>query len=395
MNQYAISTPEGTRDRLFAATRMFRQNEKRIRDLFEARGYDEIITPSLEYYDVFTQAGSSIGQEKMYKLTDRNGRLLVLRPDNTTPIARVVTTKLNDDVLPLRLYYMQKVHRASSFHRGHSTEVMQAGAELLGARGMMADIDILTTAFAALAAVRGETFRIELSYAAIYKELIQSLNVDAETAERIRSNIENKSYAALGDELEPYQDREAYRALKAMPNLFGGSEVLDEPGRFDRQSGRTQWQWHYLKNLIDATTNAGYGENVMIDLGLVQEIDYYTGLMFRGYMGGAGSPVLAGGRYDNLCAKFGRDIPATGFAIDIDALSESVDLKKKVIPQELVFCERSDLKGALNYINTNSELAELAPCDTEKEAMELAKKKGYRTLVIFRDGAVKEVEVQA
>ena len=117
--------------------------------------------------------------------------------------------------------------------------------------------------------------------------------------------------------------------------------------------------------------------------------------MFRGYMGGAGSPVLAGGRYDNLCAKFGRDIPATGFAIDIDALSESVDLKKKVIPQELVFCERSDLKGALNYINTNSELAELAPCDTEKEAMELAKKKGYRTLVIFRDGAVKEVEVQA
>ena len=85
----------------------------------------------------------------------------------------------------------------------------------------------------------------------------------------------------------------------------------------------------------------------------------------------------------------------TGFAIDIDALSESVDLKKKVIPQELVFCERSDLKGALNYINTNSELAELAPCDTEKEAMELAKKKGYRTLVIFRDGAVKEVEVQA
>lgn len=121
----------------------------------------------------------------MYKLTDRNGRLLVLRPDNTTPIARVVTTKLNDDVLPLRLYYMQKVHRASSFHRGHSTEVMQAGAELLGARGMMADIDILTTAFAALAAVRGETFRIELSYAAIYKELIQSLNVDAETAERI------------------------------------------------------------------------------------------------------------------------------------------------------------------------------------------------------------------
>lgn len=179
-----------------------------------------------------------------------------------------------------------------------------------------------------------------------------------------------------------------------MPNLFGGSEVLDELAGLIRQPGVLK-AVAYLKNLIDAITNAGYGENVMIDLGLVQEIDYYTGLMFRGYMGGAGSPVLGGRQIRQSVCQVRRDIPATGFAIDIDALSESVDLKKKVIPQELVFCERSDLKGALNYINTNSELAELAPCDTEKEAMELAKKKGYRTLVIFRDGAVKEVEVQA
>ena len=133
----------------------------------------------------------------------------------------------------------------------------------------------------------------------------------------------------------------------------------------------------------------------MIDLGSVQEIDYYTGMMIRGYMGGAGSPVLVGGRYDNLCAKFGRDIPATGFAIDIDALSDSVDLKKEITAQELVFCEIKDLKAALDYVHDNSQLAELAPCNTEEEAMQMAKKKGYRTLVIFRDGAVKEMEVRA
>ena len=394
MNQYAISTPEGSRDRLFAATRLFRQNERRIRNVLEERGYDEIITPSLEYYDVFVQAGSSIGQEKMYKLTDRNGRLLVLRPDNTTPIARVGTTKRDDDALPLRLYYVQKVHRASSFHRGHSTEVMQAGAELLGAKGMMADLDILTAAFEALAAVKGEPFRIELSHAAIYKALITSLDVDAETAERIRSHIENKSYAALGDELEPYQDREAYRALKAMPTLFGSGEVLEEVARLtDNQEVLDAVS--YLQELIEAITAAGFGENVMIDVGSVQEIDYYTGMMIRGYMGGAGSPVLVGGRYDNLCAKFGRDIPATGFAIDIDALSDSVDLKKEITAQELVFCEIKDLKAALDYVHDNSQLAELAPCNTEEEAMQMAKKKGYRTLVIFRDGAVKEMEVRA
>lgn len=394
MNQYAISTPEGSRDRLFAATRLFRQNERRIRQLLEARGYDEIITPSLEYYDVFVQAGSSIGQEKMYKLTDRNGRLLVLRPDNTTPIARVVTTKLDADALPLRLYYVQKVHRAASFHRGHSTEVMQAGAELLGASGMMADLDILTAAFEALAAVQGEPFRIELGHAAIYKALIASLDVDAETQECIRSHIENKSYAALGDVLEPFQDREAYRALKAMPTLFGGGEVLEEVARLTDNSEVLR-AVEYLRDLMNAITAAGFGENVMIDLGLVQEIDYYTGMMFRGYMGGAGAPVLVGGRYDNLCGKFGRDIPATGFAIDIDALSDSVALKQETTAEELVFCGAGELKRALDYIHESKQLAELAPCDIEAEAEALARRKGYHILVTFQDGNIQKTEVRA
>lgn len=394
MNQYAISTPEGSRDRLFAATRLFRQNERRIRSLLEARGYDEVITPSLEYYDVFVQAGSSIGQEKMYKLTDRNGRLLVLRPDNTTPIARVVTTKLNSDALPLRLYYVQNVHRASSFHRGHSTEVMQAGAELLGARGMMADLDILTAAFEALAAVKGETFRIELSHAAIYKALIASLNVDAETEESIRSHIENKSYAALGDVLEPFRDREAYRALKAMPTLFGGGEVLEEVARLTDNTEVLR-AVEYLKDVIEAISEAGFGENVMIDLGLVQEIDYYTGMMFRGYMGGAGAPVLGGGRYDSLCAKFGRDIPATGFAIDIDELSDSVELKPEKTTEELVFADAGSLKAALEYVHASGKLAELAPCDTMEEALAVARKKGCRALISFANGELTKTEVQA
>ena len=394
MNQYAISTPEGSRDRLFAATSLFRQNEKRIRSLLEARGYDEIITPSLEYYDVFTQAGSSIGQEKMYKLTDRNGRLLVLRPDNTTPIARVASTKLDADAFPLRLYYVQKVHRAGTFHRGHSTEPMQAGAELLGASGMMADLDILTAAFEALAAVQGKIFRIELSHAAIYKALISSLNVDAQTEELIRSLIENKSYAALGDVLEPYSDREAYRALKAMPTLFGGGEVLEEVASLT-DNKEVLDAVAYLRDLIEAITAAGFGENVMIDLGLVQEIDYYTGMMIRGYMGGAGAPVLFGGRYDNLCAKFGRDIPATGFAIDIDGLSDSVELKMEQTAQQLVFCSSADLKKALDYIHNSNKMAELAPCDTREEALQLAKKKGYQTLVTITNGEISTEEVQA
>lgn len=394
MNRYAISTPEGTRDRLFGATRLFRQNERRIRNLFEERGFDEVITPSVEYYDVFTQAQSSLGLERMYKITDRNGRLLVLRPDNTTPIARVVSTKLNEDVLPLRLYYMQKVHRASSFHRGHSTEVMQGGVELMGASGMMADLDILTCAFEALEAVGGNNFRIELGHAGIYRALIRSLDIDREEAENIRRLIENKTYAALRDALEPFKDQEAYHALLAMPTLFGGSDVLDEVKNLTSNE-KVLAATAYLKELMDAIAAAGFADNVMIDLGLVHGMDYYTGMMFCGYMGGAGSTVLQGGRYDHLCGHFGKDIPATGFAIDIDALSGTVELASETAVTELVFTDAANLQTALTYIHESSKTAELAPCDTVEEAMAIAAKKHIPTLVSFAEGTMTKKEVQA
>lgn len=394
MNRYAISTPEGTRDRLFGATRLFRQNERRIRNLFEERGFDEVITPSVEYYDVFTQAQSSLGLERMYKITDRNGRLLVLRPDNTTPIARVVSTKLNEDVLPLRLYYMQKVHRASSFHRGHSTEVMQGGVELMGASGMMADLDILTCAFEALEAVGGNNFRIELGHAGIYRALIRSLDIDREGAENIRRLIENKTYAALRDALEPFKDQEAYHALLAMPTLFGGSDVLDEVKNLTSNE-KVLAATAYLKKLMDAIAAAGFADNVMIDLGLVHGMDYYTGMMFCGYMGGAGSTVLQGGRYDHLCGHFGKDIPATGFAIDIDALSGTVELASETAVTELVFTDAANLQKALTYIHESNKTAELAPCDTAEEAMAIAAKKHIPTLVSFAEGTMTKKEVRA
>lgn len=394
MNRYAISTPEGTRDRLFGATRLFRQNERRIRALLEERGFDEVITPSVEYYDVFTQANSPIGLERMFKITDRNGRLLVMRPDNTIPIARIVATKLDQDALPLRLYYMQKVHRASSFHRGHSTEVMQAGVELMGASGMMADLDILTTAFEALDSVDSGTFRIELGHAGIYRALIRSLDIDREEAENIRRLIENKTYAALRDALEPFRDQEAYHALLAMPTLFGGAEVLEEARKLTSNE-KARKAIDYLERLMSAIAAAGFADNVMIDLGLVHGMDYYTGMMFCGYVGGSGSTVLQGGRYDHLCAKFGKDIPATGFAIDLDELSGSVELKSETTVTELVFTDAASLRKALTYIHDSEKCAELAPCDTWEDAEEVAKKKGISTLVCFAEGTMKKMEVQA
>lgn len=322
MNRYQISTPEGTRDLLFGPARRLRAVEQRVRQSLEDRGYSEVITPAIEYYDVFAQANPAVGQENMLKIVDRAGRICVARPDNTTPIARIAATRLEGAELPVRLYYSQKVFRSIPEGHGHKSEFLQVGAELIGADGLEADLDILTAAFSALEQAEAGSFRIELGHAEIYKALIEALGVDDQTAEDIRRLIENKSFAALGDALAPYQGSAAYQALCAMPQLFGGIEVLDQ---VEHMTGnmRVLAAVAYLRRVYTALEQAGFGESVIIDLGLVHEMDYYTGIMFRGYLGGAGAAILSGGRYNALCAKFGRDMPAAGFGIDVERIAET------------------------------------------------------------------------
>ena len=323
MNRFRISTPEGTRDLLFASCRALRQTENALRTALEERGYSEIITPSVEYFDVFAQANPELDQENMLKIIDRSGRICVARPDNTTPIARIAATRLDDAALPVRLYYSQKVFRSVVGGHGHKGEFLQVGAELIGADGLEADKDILSAAFGALTGTGADNFRIELGHAEIYKALIEELGVDDKTAESVRRLIENKSFAALGDALAPYGDRPAARALRAMPQLFGGMEVLDEVEGLTGNV-RVLGAVSYLRRLYKALDEAGYGSRIMIDLGLVHEMDYYTGVMFRGYIGGAGAAILSGGRYNALCAKFGKDMPAGGFGIDVESVAESL-----------------------------------------------------------------------
>ncbi|MEI3585208.1 MAG: ATP phosphoribosyltransferase regulatory subunit [Agathobaculum sp.] len=315
--------PRGHPDLLFSSCRALRQTENAVRDALEERGYSEIITPAVEYYDVFAQANPELDQDQMLKIIDKSGRICVARPDNTTPIARIAATRLDDAALPVRLYYSQKVFRSVSGDHGHKGEFLQVGAELIGADGLAADKDILSAAFAALSRTGADNFRIELGHAEIYKALIEELGADAASSEAIRRLIENKSFAALGDALQPFGSRPAAKALSAMPQLFGGIEVLDEVETLTGNV-RVLGAIAYLRRLYQALDEAGYGDRIMIDLGLVHEMDYYTGIMFRGYIGGAGAAILAGGRYNALCAKFGRDLPAGGFGIDVESVAESL-----------------------------------------------------------------------
>lgn len=337
MNRFQISTPEGTRDLLFASSKKLRQTENAMRDALEQREFSEVITPDVEYYDVFAQGNPELSQENMLKIIDRSGRICVARPDNTTPIARIAATRLDDAAFPVKLYYSQKVFRSVNGNHGHKGEFLQIGAELIGNDGLEADIDILISAFEALKAAGTMNFRIEIGHAEIYKSLIDALDVDEAAAEKIRSLIENKSFAALKDELSPYKGRAAYDALCAMPQLFGEIEVLDEVEKLTKNI-RVLGAVSYLRQLYSRLCEMGYQNQIIIDLGLVHELNYYTGMMFRGYMGGSGAVILSGGRYNDLCVKFGKDMPAGGFGIDVERVAEQKDLdeEKALISRDTV-----------------------------------------------------------
>ena len=379
-----VNTPEGTRDRLFSECQERRQVQGKLVRLFRQRGFLEVSTPDTEFYDLFARSGSDIAQERMLKVEDPSGKFCVMRPDSTTPIARVAATKLRTLPLPQRLYYDQTVYRANPAHNGGSREIPQCGIELIGAAGKKSDLEIIVTAIDALRVCGASQFHVELGHTDFFRDLAGRMEMEEDQREEMRELIEGKKFAALDQLLVPYEGAPAYNALKRISRLFGGTEVLDEA---ERLAGRTQ-AVDYLRELYDELSAAGYGAYVQFDLGMVHQIDYYTGVVFRGYVEGAGEAVLSGGRYDNLVGVFGREAQATGFAVDVDAVARTLPESPLPVLRSVIHYEAGYLAQALELLDSRpAGTCELSSCQTRQESLELARKKGAACLIVVdKDG---------
>lgn len=379
-----VNTPEGTRDRLFAECQERRQVQSKLTRLFRQRGFLEVSTPDTEFYDLFALSGSAIPQQRMLKVGDPSGTICVMRPDSTTPIARVAATKLKALPLPQRLYYDQTVYRSNPAHNGGSREIPQCGVELIGAAGKKADLEIIVTAIDALRSCGAARFHVELGHAGFFRDLAGRMALDEETVEEMRGLIEGKNFAALNLLLAPYEEDPACAALKRLSRLFGGAEVLDEA---EKLAGRTD-AVDYLRALYDELSAAGYGPYVRFDLGMVHQIDYYTGVVFRGYVEGAGDAVLSGGRYDKLVGVFGREAQATGFAVDVDAVARTLPESALPVLRCVVHYEPGYLAQALEAVDSRpAGTCELSPCRTLTSTRNLAREKGASSIMIFdKDG---------
>ena len=321
MKKYDRITPEGTKDLLFQECAAQRKIIETLRETFEEKGYHEVITPGFEFYDVFSSNSMYFPQESMYKLIDNKGRLLAMRPDSTIPIARLTATKLKGHALPIRLYYAQRIYRQQPELRGRSGEIMQMGIELVGLSSFESDIEILTAGMEAMNACCAGDFRIELGHIGIYKLLMDNLKATAEQKETIHSLISSKNYAGLSDILEYFPEGKTTEILKELPKLFGGREALDKARKlFNGYDEKLLGMLSYLERIFQGLVDLNL-DKVMIDFGLVHQAEYYSSLIFRGYISSAGEPVLSGGRYDELFKDFGESLPATGFGINVDQLA--------------------------------------------------------------------------
>ena len=305
--------PSGTRDVLPDEMRELRAMTDRVRSVFEQAGYGEVQTPALEYEGTFARADMA-ATRPAYRMFDEQGNVLVLRSDMTVPIARLVATRYGQAEPPLRFSYLAHAYRGVRPQRGQSREFLQAGVELIGSGAPEGTAEVLTVLCAALDAAGLKTYRVGVGDASLYPSLLEAVGVGPEQRERILTELVGGDFVGL--------EREVRRAglgaaeselLLTVPSTRGGPEVLEG------LSGALQDAVTGMRS-VHALLAPGVAERVIFDLGLVRSLGYYTGAVFQVYDPAHGVPIGSGGRYDELLGRFGRALPAVGFALNVERL---------------------------------------------------------------------------
>ena len=310
----------------------------------------------------------------------------------TIPIARLAATRLKDSDTPLRLYYNQSVFSNNALLKGRSDEVVQAGIELIGGDNVKrADYEVLCTAVEALASFDKDNFRLEIGHIGYFKELVAQLNLEDDVIEEIRMLISSKNFPALNDLLDEIGDNDITRALKQLPSLFGGIEVLDKASDIYANDKITGILYN-LRKVFNRLSSLGYEGKISVDLGIVSHTDYYTGIVFKGYLSEVGQSVLKGGRYDNLIGSFGKEMPAVGFGVNVDSVArhlERMGANPHVKPVDaVIFGEKGFVVEAIAYAQKlvrEGSKVEHSLFNSFEETVEYARSKGISKVITVAD----------
>jgi len=303
-----------------AEARLRRTVEDVAMSVFQAWDYEEVITPSVDYYDLFEQGMGQREAQRGFRFTDNDGRLLALRPDVTSSVARMAATLLSERPRPLRFCYAAPVFRQQTqSHAEWRRENTQLGCELIGTGGKPADLEVLRLAAEILSRLNLQSrYCITINNVEIFNGVAAHLNLEDRAREQLRRLIDTRETAELQRFLKDYPEAHAF----SQPTQLTGKRNVIQAARSALTNARSLAALDSLEDLWMEIESLGFENSFEIDLGDVSSLDYYTGLSLKIFVYGAGASVGRGGRYDGLTGSFGRAEPAVGFVLNLDALTE-------------------------------------------------------------------------
>ena len=323
MSLFMFEKPLGMRDTLPDLYETKQRVKRKIEEEMKRWGYQFIETPTLEFFET-VGAASAILDQQLFKLLDQQGHTLVLRPDMTTPIARVAVSKLLKDDLPLRLAYEANLFRAQQREGGRPAEFEQIGVECIADDTMSADAEVIALMISSLKEAGLSDFQISVGHIGFVQELFMQILGTKERVKTLTTFLYEKNYVGYREHVKalPLSSIDKQRLFDFL-QLRGGEDVIETAlGLIENEQGRAAIA--QLKQLWEIVTDYGEETKVKIDLTLVSHMSYYTGALFELYAGTVGFPIGSGGRYDRLLDKFGKPTGATGFAVRVDRLLEAL-----------------------------------------------------------------------
>lgn len=358
--QRIFHTPEGVRDIYNGECSQKHHLQTEIRKVFDSYGYEEIETPSFEYFEVFSREVGTIPSKDLYKFFDREGNTLVLRPDFTPSVSRACATYFNPEHQVITLSYTGNTFINNSSYQGRLKETTQMGVERIGDDSAEADAELLAMTVECLLKAGLKEFQVSVGQVDYFKSLLQDANLDIEEEENLRSLISQKNYFGVEDLVRSQNIPESLeKAFLELPHLFGSSEILQKARSLTDNICAIK-AVERLEEIYEILKIYGYEKYVSFDFGMLSKFQYYTGIIFQAYTYGTGEPVVKGGRYNNLLKHFGKPAASIGFGITVDNLLMALSRQKLSLPEKkapviLTYTEANRREAILDAQKLRSE----------------------------------------
>lgn len=374
-----VHTPEGVRDIYGAEYSRKLHIQHLFHEKLRSYGYQDIQTPTFEFFNVFSREIGTTPSKELYKFFDKEGNTLVLRPDFTPSIARSAAKYFMDETIPLRFCYEGNTFINKNNLQGKLKETTQMGAELIGDDSAQGDAEMIALLIEGLLNAGLKDFQVSIGQIEYFRGLCAQANLDEDTENALRKFISNRnSFSAeellIGKNIEP----ESIASLLRVSELFGAYDILDE-AYTAANNDCSKSAIERLREVYEILKLYGVERYVSFDLGLINQYNYYTGVVFRAYTYQAGSAIAKGGRYDRLLAQFGKNAAATGFVVLIDDLMTAMSRQN------------------INVHVDNNNLLLVYSCDVSFAIKEADKyrKEGYSTVLMQQTQAKEKYEAFA